>query len=228
MMSTSLHYLRMNLYRLFQLRYFIGILILIYLLTIVSFMIDKGDAWAYFAIHDQNVLSNNMNWLSFYVFPLLIPFNFFGQVLIQDNPFDFVRIRHPKILFLLSFAWVGIYVSLYVFTSILIAFFLQVDKVVTLTYILSLFIHLLLSIWGMLSLQVAIHCLGFSVLGLVLNLGIIVHSFYSQFDFTWIMTDPFTQMTIASLLGRLLILLLIIGLTYTVYNYLPRLKIKSH
>ncbi|EKB55144.1 hypothetical protein [Facklamia hominis] len=228
MMSASLHYLRMNLYRLFQLRYFIGVLLIIYLLTMVSFMIDKGDAWAYFAIHDKNVLSNNMNWLSFYVFPLLIPFNFFGQVLVQDNPFDFIRIRHPKILFLLSVACMGVYVSLYVFLSILLAFFFQVDNVMPLTDIISLFIHLLLSIWGMLSLQVAIHCLGFSVLGLVLNLGIIVHSFYSQFDFTWIMTDPFTQMTVASLLGRLLILLLIIGLTYTVYNYLPRLKIKSH
>ncbi|GAB7231198.1 hypothetical protein [Facklamia hominis] len=227
-MSASLHYLRMNLYRLFQLRYFIGVLLIIYLLTMVSFMIDKGDAWAYFAIHDKNVLSNNMNWLSFYVFPLLIPFNFFGQVLVQDNPFDFIRIRHPKILFLLSVACMGVYVSLYVFLSILLAFFFQVDNVMPLTDIISLFIHLLLSIWGMLSLQVAIHCLGFSVLGLVLNLGIIVHSFYSQFDFTWIMTDPFTQMTVASLLGRLLILLLIIGLTYTVYNYLPRLKIKSH
>ncbi len=182
MMRASLRYLRMNLYRLFQLRYFIDILIFIYLLSIVSFMIDKGDAWAYFAIHDQNVLSNNMNWLSFYVFPLLIPFNFFGQVLVQDNPFDFIRIRHPKILFLLSVACMGVYVSLYVFLPILLAFFFQVDNVMSLTDILSLFIHLLLSIWGMLSLQVAIHCLGFNVLGLVFNLGIIVHSFYSQFD----------------------------------------------
>ncbi len=228
MMRASLRYLRMNLYRLFQLRYFIGILIFIYLLSIVSFMIDKGDGWAYFSIHDKNVLSNNMNWLSFYVFPLLIPFNFFGQVLVQDNPFDFIRIRHPKILFLLSVACMGVYVSLYVFLSILIAIFFQVDNVMSLTDILSLFIHLLLSIWGMLSLQVAIHCLGFNVLGLVFNLAIIVHSFYSRMNFTWIITQPFTQLTVDSLLVRLFILLLMIGLTYIVYSYLPRLKIKSH
>lgn len=227
-MKDSLHYLSINRYRLFQLRYFIGVLFVIYLLSTFSFMNGEGGGWAYFSIHDRNALTNNMHWFSFNIFPLLVPFNFFGHVLVQESPFEFVRIRHPRHLFVISLVWMAIYSASYVFISILFALFFQADKGVPLAFILSLFIHLVITLWSMLILQTTIHCLGYSILGLVVNLVIIVHSFYSQVGFKWIMTDPSTQMTARTLLVRFLMIVLITALAYSAYWYQPRLKMKAN
>lgn len=218
-------YIRNNLYRLWKVRYFILILLSLFLLNLISNSQSLEVSWQYFSADNNASIIENSHWLFFYLTPVLLPFNFFGQLLSQLPPSVYVRMKEPTKLFGLTFLIMASYILVYIMLIILVLTFLGEPSSITDTWqVTYLVINLFLTLMGLLSLETAGYCLGMGQVGLAVTLALLIYSFYSNQPFKWAMTQPFEEISWKRLLLRFLIMLLMVGLCYIIYCFLPRIR----
>ncbi|EKB54791.1 hypothetical protein [Facklamia hominis] len=223
-MKGTLIFLRQELYQLFRLRHIIVIMILLFVMNWLAFCLENDSSWGFFSIVDPERLMNNNHWLFLYIFPLILSFNWFGHVIAQQSVWVYIRIRQPRLLWILVILAMVVYIMLYVGILIVLSLFWQQAYELPLGELVYLGVNLFLTMMGMLLMETLCYCLGLGYLGLGLDLAVLVFSFYTRPEWKWAMPQPYTEEGWRMVLFRGGILLILLILSYLVFTRLSRVR----